>query len=276
MSISFFEMRKARHPLVAGIINLNSDSFFGKSRCASENEALRLAESLIIEGADILDVGAESSRPGSLPISEDDEINRLLPVVKELSRRYKIPVSVDTYKPKVAQIVLDAGASIINDITGLQKYPQMADIISSFNAGVVLMHMQGSPKNMQENPVYADLLQEIISFLGKSSSIAIKSGISPESIAIDPGIGFGKTTEHNLELLGKLDSFKGLGKAILVGPSRKAFIGNILDLPVEERMEGSLAASVVAVLKGVDILRVHDVKETVRAIKITEAIRKYE
>ncbi|MCH8207544.1 MAG: dihydropteroate synthase [Nitrospinae bacterium] len=269
-------MRKARHPLVAGIINLNSDSFFGKSRCASENEALRLAESLIIEGADILDVGAESSRPGSLPISEDDEINRLLPVVKELSRRYKIPVSVDTYKPKVAQIVLDAGASIINDITGLQKYPQMADIISSFNAGVVLMHMQGSPKNMQENPVYADLLQEIISFLGKSSSIAIKSGISPESIAIDPGIGFGKTTEHNLELLGKLDSFKGLGKAILVGPSRKAFIGNILDLPVEERMEGSLAASVVAVLKGVDILRVHDVKETVRVIKITEAIRKYE
>jgi len=276
VSISFFEMRKARHPLVAGIINLNSDSFFGKSRCASENEALRLAESLIIEGADILDVGAESSRPGSLPISEDDEINRLLPVVKELSRRYKIPVSVDTYKPKVAQIVLDAGASIINDITGLQKYPQMADIISSFNAGVVLMHMQGSPKNMQENPVYADLLQEIISFLGKSSSIAIKSGISPESIAIDPGIGFGKTTEHNLELLGKLDSFKGLGKAILVGPSRKAFIGNILDLPVEERMEGSLAASVVAVLKGVDILRVHDVKETVRVIKITEAIRKYE
>ncbi len=276
MSISFFEMRKTRHPLVAGIINLNSDSFFGKSRCASENEALRLAESLVIEGADILDVGAESSRPGSLPISEDDEINRLLPVVKELSRRYKIPVSVDTYKPKVAQIVLDAGASIINDITGLQKYPQMADVISSFDAGVVLMHMQGSPKNMQENPVYADLLQEIISFLGKSSSIAIKSGISPESIAIDPGIGFGKTTEHNLELLAKLDSFKGLGKAILVGPSRKAFIGKLLDLPVEERMEGSLAASVVAVLKGADILRVHDVKETVRVIKITEAIRKYE
>ena len=276
MSISFFEMRKARHPLVAGIINLNSDSFFGKSRCASEDEALALAERLIIEGADILDVGAESSRPGSLPISEDDEINRLLPVVKELSRRYKIPVSVDTYKPKVAQTVLDAGASIINDITGLQKYPQMADVISSFNAGVVLMHMQGSPKNMQENPVYADLLQEIISFLGKSSSIAIKSGIPPESIAIDPGIGFGKTTEHNLELLAKLDSFKVLGKAILVGPSRKAFIGKLLDLPVEERMEGSLAASVVAVLKGADILRVHDVKETVRAVKVTEAIRKYE
>lgn len=269
-------MRKARHPLVAGIINLNSDSFFGKSRCASEKEALALAERLVNEGADILDVGAESSRPGSMPISEDDEIHRLLPVVKELSRRFKIPVSVDTYKPKVAQSVLDAGASIINDITGLQKYPRMADVISSYNAGVVLMHMRGSPKDMQKNPVYDDLLQEIISFLRKSVSIAIKSGILPESIAIDPGIGFGKTTKHNLELLAKLDSFKGLGKAILVGPSRKSFIGNLLDLPVEERMEASLAASVIAAMKGADILRVHDVKETVRAIKFTEAAMKYE
>ncbi|MCH7788451.1 MAG: dihydropteroate synthase, partial [Acidobacteria bacterium] len=139
---------------------------------------------------------------------------------------YKIPVSVDTYKPKVAQIVLDAGASIINDITGLQKYPQMADIISSFNAGVVLMHMQGSPKNMQENPVYADLLQEIISFLGKSSSIAIKSGISPESIAIDPGIGFGKTVRQSLELLRRLHEFRdALGCPVMVGVSRKAAIG---------------------------------------------------
>ena len=259
-----------------GIINISSDSFYAQSRCNSPDEVLAKAEKMTREGADFLDLGSESSRPGSKPISEQEEIDKLIPVISSLVKITDIPISVDTYKPIVAKEALKAGAKIINDITGLQKSPEMADVISMFDAGVVLMHMQGSPITMQKNPSYKNVVQEVKEFLEESIKISKSAGILSDQIAIDPGIGFGKNQKHNLEILNKLEMFKGLGKPILIGVSRKSFIGNILKLPPEGRLEGSLAASVIGVTKGVSIVRTHDVKETRNAIKITEAIIKGE
>ena len=259
-----------------GIINISSDSFYEQSRCNSPDEVLAKAEKMTREGADFLDLGAESSRPGSKPISELEEIDKLIPVISSLVKITDIPISVDTYKPIVAKEALKAGAKIINDITGLQKSPEMADVISMYGAGVVLMHMQGSPVTMQESPSYKNVVQEVKEFLEESIKISKAAGILSDQIAIDPGIGFGKNQKHNLEIINKLEMFLELGKPILIGVSRKSFIGNILKLPPEERLEGSLAASVIGVAKGVAILRTHDVKETRNAIKITEAIIKEE
>ena len=259
-----------------GIINISSDSFYEQSRCNSPDEVLAKAEKMTREGADFLDLGAESSRPGSKPISEQEEIDKLIPVISSLVKITDIPISVDTYKPIVAKEALKAGAKIINDITGLQKSPEMADVISMFDAGVILMHMQGSPITMQKNPSYKNVVQEVKEFLEESIKISKSAGIFSDQIAIDPGIGFGKNQKHNLEILNKLEMFIELGKPILIGVSRKSFIGNILKLPPEERLEGSIAASVLGVTKGVSIIRTHDVKETRNAIKITEAIIKGE
>jgi dihydropteroate synthase len=253
-----------------GIVNLSPDSFYEGSRSFSDQEALLLAERHIEEGAGVLDFGAESSRPGSQPISEAVELERLLPVVSEVCKRFDVAVSVDTYKPSVVAGVLSEGAAIINDITGLQRYPETAGIIARHRAGVVLMHMQGTPLTMQEQPQYGDLIGDVRSYLNKSIELAENAGI--DKIAIDPGIGFGKTRSHNLELIRRLEEFKGLGKPILLGVSRKSFIGDILDLPVEERLEGSLAAAVIGVLNGATIIRTHDVKATGRAVKIARAI----
>lgn len=256
--------------LVMGIINLSPNSFYAGS--FSGADALKMAERLIAEGADILDIGAESSRPGTRSIPAEVELERLIPVVSEICKRFQVPVSVDTCKPVVADQMLSFGVEIINDTTGLQKFPQMAKIIAGYKAGVVLMHMRGSPETMQENPHYDDVVREISAYLQKSIAVAEEAGIAPDRIAIDPGIGFGKTTEHNLEILRSLDHFKRLNKPILLGASRKSFIGNVLDLPAEERLEGSLVAAVIGVQKGASILRVHDVKETVRAIKMAQAV----
>ena len=228
------------------------------------------------DGADFLDLGAESSRPGSKPISEQEEIDKLIPEISSLVKITDIPISVDTYKPNVAKEALQAGAKIINDITGLQKYSEMADVISMFHAGVILMHMQGSPITMQKNPSYKNVIQEVKEFLEQSVEISKAAGIFSDQIAIDPGIGFGKNQKHNLEILSQLEKFIELGKPILIGVSRKSFIGNILKLPPEGRLEGSLAASVIGVIKGVSIVRTHDVKETRNAIKVAEAIIKGE
>ena len=259
-----------------GIINISSDSFYEQSRCNSTDEVLAKAEKMTREGADFLDLGAESSRPGSKPISEQEEIDKLIPVISSLVKITDIPISVDTYKPIVAKEALKAGAKIINDITGLQKSPEMADVISMFDAGVILMHMKGSPTTMQKNPSYKNVVQEVKGFLEKSVKISESAGIFSDQIAIDPGIGFGKNQKHNLEILNNLEMFIELGRPILIGVSRKSFIGNILKLPPEGRLEGSLAASVIGVAKGVSIVRTHDVKETRNAIKITEAIIKGE
>lgn len=253
-----------------GIVNLSPDSFYKDSRSSSLNEAIRLAERHVEEGAGVLDIGAESSRPGSRPISEELELERLLPVVSEICKRFDVPISVDTYKPQVAEKVLAAGATIINDITGLRGSAEMAKVISRNKAGVVLMHMQGTPKNMQDRPRYEDVTQDIKIFLKKSIDLAENTGI--EKIAIDPGIGFGKSQTHNLELIRRLQEFKELGKPILLGVSRKSFIGSVLDLPVEDRLEGSLAATVIGVLNGATLFRTHDVQATDRAIKMAQAI----
>ena len=262
--------------LVMGIINLSHDSFYEKSRYKTVEQAIRAAESMLEEGADILDIGAESSRPGSVPISPQEESKRLLPVLSQLVKVANVPISVDTYKPVVAQQVLQEGASIINDITGLQKYEEMAQTISRFKAGVVLMHMQGSPESMQENPQYQDVLKEVLEYLRQSISIAVSAGIVRKNIAVDPGIGFGKTDSHNLTLLNNINCFNELGQPVLLGVSRKSIIGNILDTPAEERLEGSLAAAVSGVMRGVSIVRTHDVLATRRAIKVAEAIMKEE
>lgn len=256
-----------------GIINLSPDSFYPDSRVPSVPAALKLAERMIEEGAHYLDVGAESSRPGAKPISEEEELAIILPVVKRLCLDFSVPVSVDTYKPGVAQKVLEEGVSIINDIAGL-RYPEMAPIIAEYNASVVIMHMRGSPDNMQEDLHYDDCMGEIRQFLEQGIRTAEAAGIASDCIWVDPGIGFGKTVQHNLEILANLDSFTSLRKPVLLGTSRKSFIGKILDLPVAERLEGSLATAVIGLIKGAKILRVHDVQETYRAVKIASEILK--
>ncbi len=259
---------------IMGIINLSPDSFYEKSRADSVEKAVALAGRHVKEGATILDIGAESSRPGSRPIAEDLEIERLLPVISRLVKEYNVPVSVDTYKPAVAEKVLSEGAAIINDITGLQTYPEMAKVVAKHKAGVVLMHMRGDPLSMQEAPQYEDLIGEIKSYLRKSIELAESAGVVPDRIWVDPGIGFGKTKAHNLELIRRLDEFNDLGKPVLLGVSRKSFIGGVLDLPEEERLEGSLAAAVVGVLKGAAVIRTHDVQATCRVVRMAEAIVK--
>ena len=273
---SFRFPRPGEEALVMGVINLSAESFYEDSRCETPEQALQVAERMIAEGADVLDIGAESSRPGSVPLSEQEELNRLLPIVKKLAESVNIPISVDTYKPAVAHEVLQAGANIINDITGLQKFPDMAKTIARFQAGAILMHMQGTPQTMQDNPQYVDLLTEISAFLNQSIAIAVSAGIDPEKIAIDPGIGFGKTDSHNLLILKNLSRLRKLGKPVLLGISRKSLIGNILNLPVEERLEGSLSAAVFGVMQGASIIRTHDVQATQRAVKVAESIMKEE
>ena len=256
-----------------GIINLSPDSFYLGSRASSVSGVLKIAEQMVEGGADYLDIGAESSRPGAKPISEDEELSIILPVVQQLCKKFSIPVSVDTYKPGVAQEVLDEGISIINDITGLRN-PKMAPIIAEYDAGVIIMHMQGTPETMQEDIHYENVLVEVKQFLENGIRTAESAGIATNRIWVDPGIGFGKTIQHNLEILANLAFFTSLQKPILLGTSRKSFIGKILDLSVAERLEGSLATAVIGIMKGARIIRVHDVEETYRAVKITSEILK--
>ena len=265
---------KTEESIVMGIVNVSPDSFYRESRCNTLEQVFIKAERMIKEGADISDIGAESTRPGSVSISEQEELDRLLPVLTKLVKVVKIPISVDTYKPVVAKKVLQAGATIINDITGLQRFEEMARIISQFNAGVILMHMQGSPENMQDRPQYADVVSEILEYLQRSIDIAIEVGIDPKKIAVDPGIGFGKTDSHNLQILKNLNRFKELDKPVLLGVSRKSLIGNILNIPAEDRLIGSLAATAFGLMQGVTIIRTHDVQATRQTVKIALAIMK--
>ncbi len=272
MSFSFDQLAGSGSVAVMGIINLSPDSFYAGNRCATVEDAVRHAENMVEEGAHALDVGAESTRPGSQAIGEEIELKRLAPVISALVKRVPVPVSVDTSKPAVADRVLQEGARIINDVAGL-NHPEMSRIIARHDAGVVVMHMQGAPETMQDNPQYGDVVEDVLEFLRLSVETAGSAGIAPRSIAVDPGIGFGKTLEHNLKLIGSLRRFKVLDKPVLIGVSRKSFIGRILDLDAEERLEGSLAAGVAGVINGADILRVHDVRATVRAVRIAHAIR---
>ncbi len=256
--------------LIMGILNVTPDSFSDGGLFNNLDAAVAQAKKMISDGADLIDVGGESSRPGSEPLTEKEELARILPVVTRLVDEISVPISIDTYKPVVADVCLKAGAHLINDITGLTD-PTMRKIAAENNVPVVIMHMQGTPKVMQQNPAYQDVLRDIKSFFQKQIVAAQKAGV--QQIIIDPGIGFGKTVEHNLQILKHLESFKTLGCPILVGPSRKSFIGTITGLPVNERLEGTIAAVTVAVMNGAHIVRVHDVKECRRAIQIVDAIR---
>ena len=274
MAFSFSQLAGSDSISVMGIINLSPDSFYSKSRHVSICDVLRTAEKMVLDGAHILDIGAESTRPGSKAISISLELERLLPIVKKLTREFKIPISVDTYKADIASAVLNEGASVINDISALGTGNTMANLVAQHKAGIVLMHMQGTPEIMQIKPLYKDVCVEVLDFLSKRVILAEKAGIESSSIAIDPGIGFGKTITHNIELIAKLDKLKFLDKQILLGVSRKSFIGERLNLEPAQRLEGSIAAGIVGIINGANILRVHDVGPTVRAIQITQELMK--
>jgi len=254
--------------MIMAIINVTPDSFSGDGLYeAGMEKIVAYAEELVKEGADILDVGGESSKPGARPVSLKEELARTIPVIQALAKKIKVPISIDTSKPEVAKCALENGACMINDITGL-KNPKMIKIARKYGCAVVIMHMKGTPANMQDNPEYSFLLDEITDFLSKAIDTALQGGIKKEKIIIDPGIGFGKTIEHNLEILKNLKELKSLGVPIMVGTSRKSFIGKILNKEPGDRIFGTIATSVLAVQNGANILRVHDVKEVKQSIKI--------
>ena len=258
---------------VMGILNVTPDSFYDGKRYDTLENAIERALKLAEEGADIIDVGGESTRPGAYPVSEAEEIKRVIPIIKILSKQLRKPISIDTYKAKVAEKAIDAGASIINDIGGLLMDKKMAMVAAEAHVPVIIMHKKGIPRTMQKYPIRKNLLSEIMSSLRKSISIAIDAGIDEDKIILDPGIGFGKTVQHNLEILKRLREFKSMGFPILIGTSRKKFIGTILNLPVQERLYGTLATIAVAVMNGAHIVRVHDVREAVQVVTICDAIR---
>jgi len=258
---------------VMGILNLTPDSFYRGSRINSTEQALETAVQMEAEGADFIDLGGESSRPGADPLPLEEELKRVVPVVERLTKTVKIPVSVDTYKSEVAAQALQSGAKIINDISGLHFDSRLPEIIAHHQATAILMHIKGTPRNMQDDPRYVNLIDEILDYLQKSARQATDAGLEKERIILDPGIGFGKIVADNYTILRYLTEFKSLGYPILIGPSRKSFIGKVLDLPPEERLEGTLAAIAVGVQNGADVVRVHDVKATVRAVRIAENIR---
>jgi dihydropteroate synthase len=263
----------SRRTAVMAVLNVTPDSFFDGGRHFDAGRAIAAGMAMVQAGADIIDIGGESSRPGAEPVSQADELARVIPVIQGLRRQCALPISIDSYKAPVARAALDAGADIVNDISALGFDPVMASMVAKEKVPVVLMHMRGTPRTMQADPQYADVVREVRDFLAERLYDAMDVGIDAESIVLDPGIGFGKTVEHNIQLLRSLAILGALGQPLLVGVSRKAFIGKILGLEPDQRLEGSLAAAVAAVLGGADIIRVHDVAETCRAVRIADALR---
>ncbi len=258
--------------LVMGIINVTPDSFYDGGKYDHKDQAVKRVSEMVADGADIIDIGGLSSRPGSKPVSLEEEIKRTIPVVESVSNNFDTLISIDTYRSEVALEAISAGAHMVNDISAFNMDKNMAAMVADKGVSVTLMHMQGKPESMQENPQYENVIDEIYEYLDGKASTAIEAGVSPDKIILDPGIGFGKTLDHNLSILNKISEFRSMGYPIMMGASRKAFIGTILDLPAEDRLEGSLAAAVWSVINGVNILRVHDVAETVRSVKIARAI----
>jgi len=256
-------------PLVMGILNITPDSFSDGGQYLDFDQALKRAETMIEEGADIIDIGGESTRPGSDPVSADEELKRITPIIKALQKDSNIVISVDTYKPRVMEQVIDMGVAMINDVSALQQ-PGAIDAIKKSNVGICLMHMQGTPKTMQVNPTYQDVVNEVKLFLEERANSLIAEGIQTERIILDPGFGFGKTFEHNMSLLQNLESFQTLKFPLLVGLSRKSFIRKILSGDHDDHLSGSISAAILSILKGAKIVRVHDVKETQSAIKIMQ------
>jgi dihydropteroate synthase len=258
---------------VMGILNVTPDSFSDGGHYAAADRAIVHAREMVAAGADIIDIGGESTRPGAAPVPEDEELSRIIPLITRLSEELPVPISVDTYKSSVAAKALQAGAAIVNDISGLRFAPDMAKVVADSGAAVVVMHIQGTPRNMQQNPVYGDVIGEVLAYLEEGIGIAIKAGVDREKIMIDPGIGFGKNLEHNLTLLNRLDEFRSLGRPVLLGTSRKKFIGTVLDIPVpDQRVDGTAATVALGISRGASIVRVHDVGRMVQVARMTDAI----
>lgn len=261
-------------PLVMGILNATPDSFSDGGRYESPDAALKRALQIELEGADIIDIGGESSRPGAVPVELDEEMRRVLPVIKMVARETDLCISVDTYRAATAAAAIDAGASIVNDISALRSDPDMPRLVAETHVPVIIMHMKGTPRDMQDSPRYDDCVRELDEFFEESIRFCGENGIDKSKIILDPGIGFGKRLHDNLAVLGGLARFKRHKLPLLVGASRKAFIGMIApsSAPANKRIGGSIAAAVAAVLNGADIVRVHDVAETVEAIKVIQGI----
>ncbi|MDH2916144.1 MAG: dihydropteroate synthase [Gallionella sp.] len=261
-----------KRPIVMGIVNVTPDSFSDGGSHASTATAIAHAHRLIFEGADILDIGGESTRPGAVSVSDQEELDRVLPVIEGLSD-IAIPISIDTYKPVVMRAALLAGVSMVNDVNALQAAGAL-EVVASSDAAVCLMHKQGTPQTMQRRPVYQNVMEEVSAFLRERVAVLEAAGVARERIVIDPGFGFGKTVEHNLELLGHLGAFGTLGVPILAGLSRKSMLGVITGREVGDRVSASVAAAMLAVQHGAAIVRVHDVRETVDALKVLNAVNK--
>ena len=257
---------------VMGILNVTPDSFSDGGRYVDADAACAHAMAMIEQGADLLDIGAESSKPGAVAIDEEEERRRLLPIVRELCRRTTIPLSIDTTKAAIAEEALDAGAALINDISALRFDPRMASVVARSGAGVILMHMQGTPATMQRTASYTYVVEDVRAFLAARLEVAQQAGIPRDRILLDPGIGFGKNCEHNVTLLNHLGAFQTLGRPIVVGVSRKAFLGKILGRTIDERLMGTAGAVAVAIMKGARVVRVHDVAPIRDVVKIVEAI----
>lgn len=255
-----------------GVVNVTPDSFSDGGRFLEPEKAIAHGLELVAQGADLLDIGGESTRPGATPVSEAEELRRVLPVIRNLATQVKVPISVDTQKPAVAAAALEAGASIVNDIAANREAPEVWRVIAQSGAGYVCMHMQGTPQNMQVNPVYQDVVADTMGFFRDRLGHLREAGVGAEQVILDVGIGFGKNLEHNLQLLASLGSFTKLGRPLLVGVSRKSFLGTLLNQEVNCRLPGSLAGAVLAVASGAQMIRAHDVAETVAAVRTAEAI----
>ena len=262
---------RLNEPRIMGIVNNTPDSFSKDGLGGNTVKAIARGEAMFADGADIVDVGGESTRPGADPVPVDEELRRVIPVVEALSNRHPGRVSIDTMKPEVAEAALYAGASTVNDVSGLRN-AKMIEVVAEHDAAVIIMHMRGEPRTMQVRPRYRDVMGEIKTHLAERVAAAEGAGVSPRKIMVDPGIGFGKTMDHNLEIIARLRELRGLGKPVVIGVSRKAFIGKITGRPVEDRLEGSIVAATLAVIHGADILRVHDVGPTVGALKVARAV----
>jgi dihydropteroate synthase len=262
-----------RRTLVMGILNVTPDSFSDGGAFLSPDQALAHAERMAAEGADLIDIGGESSRPGAVPIPVQKELQRVIPVIERVAKAIPVPLSIDTTKAEVARRAVLSGATMINDISAMRADPAMPGVAAAADVPVVLMHMQGTPPTMQRRPAYRSLIDDIAEFFQDRLNVLGPMGIRKERVILDPGLGFGKTVEHNLEIIRSLDRFSRLGRPVLVGPSRKSFLGKVLDLPVGERLEGTAAAVTAAVLNGASMVRVHDVREMVRVVRTADSIK---
>lgn len=267
-----FEFRFPRPTLVMGIVNVTPDSFSDGGRYFDPEAAVRHAHELVRQGADLLDIGGESTRPGAQPVEEDEEMRRVLPVVRRLAHELTVPISIDTSKPRVAAAAVDAGASIVNNIASHRTDRAMTELLAGSGVGYIAMHMRGEPRTMQSDPQYTDVVAEVRAFFVEVRDRLLDAGVEATRIAFDPGIGFGKTLEHNLELLAHTQAFRDLGRPLLIGVSRKSFVGALTGAEVNERLPGSIAATCAVVQDGVAIVRTHDVRETAQALRVTEAI----